>query len=171
VSSRQNPAAKRRTTVAVKKTAPRKRPPLRDVKTDPPPKTDAPYGHLRQTERPGVYQNESGAYVNEQGVLLSLSILRHSEEEYAQNIIGKKVETPAELLKRVALDPMLPLMVRLDAAKAAAPYYDKKTPIAVENKNEDLALDVVAISKLPKAKRLELLEVLKTMGVDIGVRS
>lgn len=131
------------------------------------PEPDKPLPHLAATDRPGVYLNSSGAFVDSNGVLLSLSALSGAEEALDVMILGKKVETPAELMKRIALDPRLPLTMRLDAAKGAAPYYDKKTPIATENTNVDKTMDLAMLAKMPSGKRAELLALLKGLGVQI----
>jgi DNA-binding MarR family transcriptional regulator len=127
--------------------------------------------HLTATADPTVFLNREGNFVDKRGVLLSLSGngRAKAESERAMEILGGPVDSPAKLLKLMALDPTVPMMVRLDAAKAAAPYFDKKTPTAIESKSEDLTLDLAAIAALPKAERLQLLSTLKTMGVDLGV--
>lgn len=132
------------------------------------PQADKPLPHLAATDRPGVYLNSNGAFVDSNGVLLSLAALGDAEAALDEAILGKKVETPAELMKRIALDPRLPLTMRLDAAKGAAPYYDKKTPIATENTNVDKTMDLAVLAKLPKGQRAELLALLKGLGVDLG---
>jgi hypothetical protein len=133
-------------------------------------KPEVPFPHLKATEDPEVFQNTDGNFVDKRGVLLSLTGKSRvkAEAERAQEILGGPVDSPAKLLKLIALDPTVPMMVRLDAAKAAAPYFDKKTPTAIESKSEDLTLDLAAIAALPKAERLRLLATLKTMGVDLG---
>ncbi len=52
------------------------------------------------------------------------------------------------------------------SAKAAAPYFDRKTPVAVENTNMDLTLDVEAIRAL-QASEAELAD-LEVMAGDAG---
>lgn len=158
---------RRTSTVKVAVPAKKQAPPLRNVKHDPPGSGTLP--HLTATSIPGVFINASGAEVDERGVKLNLSSIKRTEEELALEILGEVVDSPAKLLKRVALDPRIPMMIRIDAAKAAAPYFDRKTPVSIENKNEDFSLDAIAIAKLPVAKRRDLLEMLKTLGVDISV--
>lgn len=150
----------------------RARPTLRDVKiADPAAKdkaSEAAFPHLTPTKDPEIFLNAAGSMVDRHGILLSLSRTARSEDERAEEIIGERIDSPAKLLKFVALDPTQPMMLRLDAAKAAAPYFDKKTPVAIENKVEDWTLDTVAISALPREKRLELLRVLRDLGVDLS---
>ena len=132
------------------------------------PKIDALPNFLSPTDDPKVFRNAAGLLVDSKGVFIGYAKSRENEEEAAERIIGGPVDSPAKLLKRVALDPTLPMAMRLDAAKAAAPYYDKKTPVSVETKNEDFTVDVAAVMKLPRDKRLALLKTLKELGVDIG---
>jgi hypothetical protein len=149
----------------------RQRPTLRDVKiADPAAKDKSPeaaFPHLTPTKDPEIFVNAAGSHVDRYGILLSLSRTAKSEDERAEEIIGERIDSPAKLLKFIALDPSQPMMLRLDAAKAAAPYFDKKTPVAIESKVEDFALDMVAISALPRDKRLEILRVLRDLGVDL----
>ncbi len=87
---------------------------------------------FRPTEVPGVYLNADGLKVDESGVLLTLRPLQVAEAARDEEILGEPVTTPAQLLKRVALDPSLALHIRMTAAVAAAPYFDRKMPTALE---------------------------------------
>ncbi len=147
-----------------------KRPSLRDVKNDEPtdPLLTPSLPHLTSTGIPGIFLNRDGKQVDSRGVLFNMGLAQKDEDALAFEILGETVDSPAKLLKRVALDPRLPLMMRVDAAKAAAPYYDKKTPVAIHNTNEDFTLDMTAIAKLPLAERRKLLDLLGTLGVNIG---
>lgn len=135
-------------------------------------KPKAAFPHLRPTGDPDVFMNAAGSLVDRHGVLLSLAATTtataQAEEELAAQLLGGPVDSPAKLLKLVALDATKPLAMRIDAAKAAAPYFDKKTPIAVESTGQDFTLDAVAIARLPRAQRRELLSTLRAMGVDLG---
>jgi hypothetical protein len=128
----------------------------------------AAFPHLTPTSDPDVFRNEAGSFVDRHGVLMSFRAAVLTEDERAQRLLGGPADTPAKVLKMVALDTTMPMMMRLDAAKAAAPYFDKKTPIAVENKNEDFTIDVAALAALPREKRLALLKTLREIGVDLG---
>lgn len=79
-----------------------------------------------------VYINGKGQMVDPRGVALSYSRIKAAAAAEEAQIIGHEASTPAEYLKSVALDRRLPTYVRLEAAKAAAPYTDRKQPIAVE---------------------------------------
>lgn len=148
---------------------PRERPPPTRRKTSTP-KTEAdapPLPHLTPTGEPGVFTNAMGQRVDANGVLLRF-LTPDNEEEYGAKLIGGPVDTPAKVMQRIALDPLLPLSLRLDAAKGAAPYFDKKKPIAIEQKNDDNVFDVAAIAALPRAKRIEMLRMLGEVGVDVS---
>lgn len=87
---------------------------------------------LVPTERPGVYRNRYGTLVDEHGILLGLAQMKIVEREDLSAVVGHEVKTPAEFLKAVALDPRVQLDTRIDAAKAAAPYTDRKQPTGVD---------------------------------------
>jgi hypothetical protein len=167
--SEKKTAAARKITVALPQARkPGSRPALRDVKAERTSSAETTFPHLSSTSMPGVFMNAQGNLVDKRGVLLSLGNLRSTEDQMAEAIIGGPVDSPAKLLKRVALDPQLPMLVRIDAAKAAAPYFDKKTPVSIEQSNNDLMLDMTAIAKMPTERRRELLAILKGLGVDLG---
>lgn len=84
------------------------------------------------TSVPGVFRNRHGALVDADGVAVGLAALRAQEAAERDALGLKEPATPAEFLKTVALDPRHPLPVRVDAAKAAAPYTDRKQPQAVD---------------------------------------
>ena len=86
---------------------------------------------LRATNIPGVFLNKDGSQVDEHGVLLSLREVLRAEEELTEEL-GEPNQTPAQFLRRVALDPRLPLPTRMQAAVASAPYFDRKMPIGLE---------------------------------------
>lgn len=64
--------------------------------------------------------------------MLSFLQLKQKEDKAHIEVLGHPVATPAQYLKAVALDPRVSMGVRLDAAKAAAPYTDRKMPSAVD---------------------------------------
>lgn len=75
--------------------------------------------------------------------------------------------TPLQYLLSVMLDQESPQGVRLDAAKAAAPYMHRKMPIAVELPNAAPGLDVAKLLALPRADREALLSLLQRAGVQL----
>jgi hypothetical protein len=125
---------------------------------------------LVETDIPGVFRNaRTGHLCNESGVRLSFATLKKMDEERWVESIGKPVETPAELLKAVALDPRMHLDVRLSAAKQAAPYYDAKMPLKVEASGGGLVgtLDLAKLAAIPAEERKALLELLRKVGVEL----
>ena len=132
---------------------------------------------LRRTEVPGVFLNQEGAQVDERGVLLSLASVKAAERQLDVDVLGEPVTSPAMLLKRVAMDPSLPLPMRVSAAVSAAPYFDRKMPLALEGGAADRPLRVEEtqstllrnLSALPSDERkaaLALLERLGAMGSE-----
>lgn len=87
---------------------------------------------LHPTDVPGVFTNRVGIRVDENGVSMSFNALQHASRSRDEEVIGEAADTPAKMLKVAALDPRNPLDLRIDAAKAAAPYFDKKQPIGIE---------------------------------------
>lgn len=90
-----------------------------------------PYA-LQKTTTPGVYVNRAGIMVDKNGVALNFNQVKEKDDARWEQILGKPVETPAELLKAVSLDPTKTLAMRIDAAKSSAPYYTRKMPIGVD---------------------------------------
>jgi len=127
---------------------------------------------LRRTELPGVFLNKEGAQVDERGILLSLSTVKALERGQDEAVLGEPVTSPAMLLKRVALDPTLPLTMRLSAAVSAAPYYDRKMPTAIEGGDADKPIRVEEtqstllrnLSALPADERRAALVLLERLG-------
>ena len=101
---------------------------------------------LRATDLEGVFHTADGRRVDEYGVDLDFKSLKKRDAARFTEVLGKDVETPAELLKAVALDPRHSLDKRIDAAHKAAPYFNAKlvavqgvaggAPIAVANLSE-----------------------------------
>lgn len=89
--------------------------------------------NLTPTERAGVWRNAAGLDVDANGAGLDVQALSEqlelSEEE---RVLGRRAQTPAEVMKYAALNRKLPLGLRLTAAKDAAPYYDRKQPQALD---------------------------------------
>lgn len=129
---------------------------------------------LTLTELPGVYLNADGRKVDEDGVLLALRPLQQAEADRDEEILGEPVTSPAMLLKRVALDPTLPMHMRIAAATSAAPYYDRKMPVALEGGGEGsppiktehsvLLKNLNALSAEDRKAALTLLERLGVLG-------
>lgn len=87
---------------------------------------------LRPSATPGVYLNSFNIPVDEAGCALSFKQVRHLDQQSMEEVIGEPANTPAKYLKAISLDPRQPTQVRIEAAKAAAPYTDRKQPMAVD---------------------------------------
>ena len=97
----------------------------------------APYTHggaagLRPSDIPGVWLNRFNIPCDADGVSLSFKTVRTKDRENMAEVLDDAVTTPAQYLRAVALDPRFPTAVRVDAAKAAAPYTDRKQPTALD---------------------------------------
>lgn len=136
------------------------------------PKDDVP--RLRPTELPGIYVNADGAQVDDSGVLVSLRRVKEVEAELIQEL-GEPPQTPAQYLKRVALDPRQPQHTRMQAAIAAAPYFDRKMPLGLEggdpNKpfiTETRSTLIKNLGALPIEERKAALVLLEKLGALDG---
>jgi hypothetical protein len=81
------------------------------------------------------------------------------------------VDSPAKYLKAVALDPRMSTAVRIDAAKAAAPYFDRKTPVSVDGGLGDdgavQPVNMALLASMPKAELEAALAVLAKLGFSV----
>jgi len=126
---------------------------------------------LAPTDVPGVYLSRSNVRVNYQGVWVDFINLKTADRVYRGAVIDGDVDSPAKFLKSVALDPTQPLLLRIDAAKAAAPYFDRKTPIAVDG-GADAAgvaqpLNMSVLAAMPTAELKAALALLTKLGVPV----
>lgn len=111
---------------------------------------------LRATSTPGVYLNGANVMVDGDGVMLDYSEVKSRDQARFERVIGGPVDTPAKLLKAVALDPQLPLAVRVDSAKAAAPYFDRKKPIGIDGGEDGVPIQIEVTHRLKSMSREEL---------------
>lgn len=132
---------------------------------------------LRLTEIPGVYINADGVKCDAEGVALSLRRAQELEVDRDEDVLGEPATTPAMVLKRIALDPTLPLHTRMSAAVSAAPYFDRRMPIALEGGETEHPIrteSVVVLRKLnaldPRERKLalSLMEKLGILGDGVG---
>lgn len=121
---------------------------------------DNPLG-LRFTATMGEFLNSSGVLVNSVGISFNFLSKKKSDDDYWAEQLGKRVESPAELLRAVALDPRQPLETRMRAAEKAAPYYDTKTPTVMAG-----ALDVGGAASTPEAAKVFDLGALVNMAPE-----
>lgn len=87
-------------------------------------------------------------------------------------VLGEPADTPAKFLKSVALDPRQPMERRLDAAKAAAPYTDRKQPLGVDggldaNGAPQPLIDVAKLQGMPTAELVQMIELLRKAGAVV----
>jgi hypothetical protein len=124
---------------------------------------------LARTDIPGVYRNGNGVQVNEAGMPLSWAEIKRLDEERWIRATGDTAPpaSPAALLRAAAMDPNLPLDVRLNAAKNAAPYYDMRQPLRVQADAQIGTMDMGVLAQMPLAERQQMLDVLKKLGVEV----
>jgi hypothetical protein len=113
---------------------------------------------LRATSTPGVYINAAQVLVDADGVMLEYADVKGKDSERWEKILGGPADTPAKLLKAVALDPQQALAVRVDAAKAAAPYFDRKKPIGIDGGEDGAPINVLHTHKLQVMPQTDLNE-------------
>ena len=87
---------------------------------------------LRPADTPGVFLNDLNVPCDERGIALDFLQLRNLDRANYGAVIDDTVDSPAKYLKALALDPRMSTLIRMDAAKAAAPYFDRRAPISVD---------------------------------------
>lgn len=85
-----------------------------------------PRSKLKSTDLEGVFVTLDGRRVDEHGVDLDFKALKKRDTERFTEVLGNDIESPADLLKAVALDPRNSMERRIDAAHKAAPYFNPK---------------------------------------------
>ena len=108
-----------------------------------------PRSKLKTTDLEGVYHTTDGRRVDEYGVDIDFKALKKRDAARFTEVIGKDVESPADLLKAVALDPRNSLERRIDAAHKAAPYFSPKL-VAVQGVAGGPAIAVANLSDMSK---------------------
>lgn len=119
------------------------------------------------TDIPGVYRNRAGVMVGEDGVALSFRDLKKRDDERHVEVIGKPVQTPAEFLKSVALDPRMPLHTRVDAANKSAAFFDAKR-VAVQGGPVGSPALKMQVAELPKESLDKMEALLEQMQALTG---
>lgn len=162
--AKKAPAVKTPATKPAKKAVPKTKPTSTPAKKRSPafsedalPVTKRLRPGLRATDIPGVYRNRNGDLVDQSGVVLSFKELKLADDtRFAEVLDGEKVQTPAQLLKAVALDPRQPLGARIDAANKAAPYFDRKMPIGLEGSTPGAPIKMLSVGALKNLSSEEL---------------
>lgn len=90
------------------------------------------YNPPTPSDIPGVWLNSFNIPVDQDGVALTFKQVKERDVARFQEVLGEPADTPAKFLKAVSLDPRQPLVVRMEAAKAAAPYSDRRQPQAID---------------------------------------
>jgi len=114
---------------------------------------------LRETSTPGVYLNRANVLVDRNGVALEFKEVLKRDRAALSEVLDHEVTTPAQFLKSVALDPRKPFGLRVDAAKSAAPYFDRRMPQAIDggvDPNTGVAVPLFDPSKLQALPTKEL---------------
>lgn len=127
---------------------------------------------LRRTEIPGVYLNRDGAQVDGLGVLVSLRHVKEAEAKHHAEVDSAPIvaSSPADFLRRVAMDPTIPLSTRISCATASAPYFDRKMPLALEGGDpnrpikSESSVAIRQLENLSKKERREALTLLERLG-------
>lgn len=106
--------------------------------------------------------------LDEDGILLAFKNAQLEHELRERAIIGKAVESPAEVLLVTALDRALPMPLRIAAAKDAAPYYNRRMPIGVDGGlgKDGEPLPLFDPSRLSTEELTALHTILAKAGVD-----
>ena len=121
-------------------------------------------GTLTHSDIPGVFLNELNIPCDEFGVALSFKQVKERDVANLSEVLGGEVvDTPAKYLKSLALDPRLSMATRMEAAKAAAPYSDRKQPTALDGGMDPLTGAVIPLMDYSKLKTFSDLE-LKTLS-------
>lgn len=108
-----------------------------------------PRSKLKSTDLEGVFTTTDGRKVDVHGVDLDFKALKKRDAARFTEVLGKDVETPADLLKAVALDPRNSMVVRMDAAHKAAPYFNPKL-VAVQGVAGGPAITMANLSDMTK---------------------
>lgn len=130
-----------------------------------------PNPKLRATDTEGVFLNEFNVPVDEDGIALKFSALKRIDRAKLYEVNDESVDSPAKLLKAIALDPRQPMYVRIDAAHKAAPYFDRKAPIGIDgglSPNGDVKpLNLSALDGMSRAELTAALALLAKLGVNV----
>lgn len=112
---------------------------------------------LRPSDIEGLYRNRAGVLVDADGVAVGFRDVKRADDARFSEVLGRTPTAPLDIIEGVAMDPRIPMHVRLDAAVKAAPYRHPKL-VAVSGVAGaapiNLALDSLSTSQLTKYEEL-----------------
>lgn len=119
-----------------------------------------------------MYLNAANIPVDADGLLLGFKDVKRLDSAHWDEALSGPQLTPAAFLAAVAANPRLPLSIRIDAAKSAAPYTDRKKPLALDGGTgtDGAPLPLLSIDKLkglPTGELKTLLALLSKAGVSV----
>jgi hypothetical protein len=110
--------------------------------------------------------------VDEHGVLVSIRRVKAIEADHVAVVAEQPtIDSPAGFLLNVVRDPTLPLSTRISAAVSAAPYFDRKMPLALEGGDpgrpikSESSVALGHLQKLPLAERKMAIALLEKIGL------
>ena len=121
---------------------------------------------LARTDLPGIYRNTSGAFTDERGIPVSWERIKQADADRWVEAVGSVPKTPAQLMAAMAMDPRHSLEFRLNAARLAAPYTDRKMPLMIEASATVGGMDLASLAGMSTEDRQALLDLLKKAGVE-----
>ena len=130
---------------------------------------DKPATGLRHSDIPGVYLNAHNVPCNEQGIALGFADIKKADHARLHEAGDAAVTTPAGFLRAVALDPRQPTYIRMEAAKAAAPYYDRRMSLGVDGGlgEDGKPIPLMDLSALSAAELDHIAKLLAKAGVPL----
>lgn len=139
----------------------------RTRKQDAAEQTPQPAPGLRCSDIPGVYLNQFNVPCDHRGLALGFQDVKRADRARLAEAGDAEVTSPAQFLRALALDPRQPLMIRVDAAKAAAPYFDRKQPSSIDGGvgPDGAPLPLMDLSKLSDSDLEEVTSVLRRVGL------
>lgn len=121
---------------------------------------------LARTDLPGIYRNTSGAFTDDRGVPVTWTRIKEADDNRWVEAVGAVPKTPAQLMTAMAMDPRHSLEFRLNAARLAAPYTDRKMPLMIEASATVGGVDLATLGSMTPDDRKALLDLLKKAGVE-----
>lgn len=120
----------------------------------------------RKTEKP-IPTPEQAEALHSLGTPSAAQRRKKPSEEEQRSLAQRTGLTPLEYLVYLLRDPKIPLGIKIEAAKAAAPYMHKRMPIAIESSdaNKPIRLDLGSLQNLNRAEIATLRALLLKTGL------